>query len=132
MKTQMNKTVNRREFLEKSLMGMFGAVAISITACGRYNESLPEDSGSGGGTQSDSAPSTSKSGAISANHGHSAVVSSAQLDANQGVTLNIQGSSAHPHQITLSASQVQAIRNGTRVSVSSSIGGGHVHDVTFN
>jgi hypothetical protein len=71
-------------------------------------------------------------GTISANHGHSAVVTGAQLSAGNGVTLNIQGSAGHPHTVQLSSGEVQQIADGQRVSKVSSTDQSHSHQVSFN
>jgi outer membrane biosynthesis protein TonB len=77
-------------------------------------------------------PLTDKTGTISANHGHRAVITGAQLTAGNAVNLDIQGTAAHPHSVQLSASEVQAIADNQRVSKASSTDSGHNHTVTFN
>ncbi|HVR69822.1 MAG TPA: hypothetical protein VMT87_03170 [Vicinamibacteria bacterium] len=61
-------------------------------------------------------------------------ITGAQLSAGGGVTLDIQGTSSHPHQVTLTAADVIAIRDGRRVSKDSTPNpsGSHAHTVTFN
>jgi hypothetical protein len=71
-------------------------------------------------------------GTVGTNHGHSAVVTGAQLSAADAVTLDITGSSDHPHTVSLSADEVQQIAAGTRVSKDSSTDAAHRHTVTFN
>jgi hypothetical protein len=70
--------------------------------------------------------------AIATNHGHSAVITSAQISAGSAVVLEIQGSSNHPHTVALSGAEVQQIGNGQRVSVYSAEDDSHSHFVTFN
>ncbi len=79
-------------------------------------------------------------GTISSNHGHTAVVTAAQLQAGGGVTLDIGGSD-HSHGLQLSATAVQQVAAGTRVTqatdAAQTIGeygsyGEHSHSVTFN
>ena len=71
-------------------------------------------------------------GAISANHGHTAVITSAQLASPTSITLDIQGSASHSHIVALSQTEVGQIANGARVSKVSSNEQSHNHTVTFN
>jgi hypothetical protein len=59
-------------------------------------------------------------------------ITSAQLTAGGAVSLDISGSAGHPHTVQLSASDVMAIAEGTRVSTTSSNELAHDHVVTFN
>jgi len=122
-------SMGRREFTVASVMALLSGVAITVSGCG------------GGGGSSPSSPSTpspstgssgDKAASISANHGHAAVVTSAMITAAGSVTLNIRGSADHPHTVDLSASEIQQIGAGQRVSKVSSTDGGHDHTVTFN
>jgi hypothetical protein len=121
-------TLDRREFTRLSLLSMLSGVAITITGCG----------GGSGGSGSPSAPSGGngdKSGFISANHGHSVTITSAQLTAGGQLRLTLRGStgvSEHSHTVDLSAAEVVSIRDGARVSKLSSNQDLHEHNVTFN
>ena len=123
----MEKTIQigRREFSEKALLALLSGVAVTISACG-----------GGGDSASPSAPSAPASGdetgTISGNHGHTALISAAQLSAGAAVTLQIRGSANHPHSVDLSGGEVQSVAAGQRVSKSSSSEDGHTHTVTFN
>jgi len=117
-------TYDRREFTRLSLLAMLGGVTITISGCG------------GGGYGSPTTPSTGdKSASISANHGHSAVITSAQLTAGGQLTLSLGpavGVPDHTHSVTLTAAEVVSIRDGARVSKASSTQDAHDHTVTFN
>lgn len=80
------------------------------------------------------APSACSAGAkattISANHGHSLVVPKADVTAAVSKTYSIQGTSSHPHQITITAAQFATLKTGRSVSVTSSSVSSHVHTVT--
>lgn len=118
--------VDRREFTLGAAMAMLAGVAISVTGCG-------SDSGSPAApSSSPSSSSADKTGTISANHGHTASVTSAQLSAGGGLTLAIQGTSGHPHSVVLAASDLTAIAANQRVTKESSVDAGHSHTVTFN
>jgi hypothetical protein len=120
--------IDRREFTRLSLLGMLSGVAITISGCG----------GGGGGTNNPTPPTTSggdKVGFISANHGHSVMITSAQLTAGGDLRLTLRGVSGvseHSHILDLTAAEVVSIRNGARVSKPSSNDDAHEHTVIFN
>ena len=126
----IERCISRREFTLAAAMAVLSGVAISVAGCG----------GSDSGSPASPTPTTSgttstggdRTGAISANHGHTAVVAAAQLGASGGITLNIQGSSGHPHTVALSGAELSAIAANQRVSKESSNDAGHTHTVTFN
>ena len=122
------QSISRREFTLAAAMAVLSGVAISVTGCGGSDSGSPA---SPSPTGSNSATSD-KTGAVSANHGHTAVIASAQLGASGGITLNIQGSAGHPHTVALSGSDLAAIAANQRVSKDSSSDAGHTHTVTFN
>jgi hypothetical protein len=113
-------TLSRREFTLAAAMAALSGVAITISACG--------------GNGSPAAPSATgdKTGTIGANHGHSAVITSGQLSAGGALSLNIRGTSDHPHTVTLTAAEISAIAGNGRVSKQSTTDDGHSHTVTFN
>jgi hypothetical protein len=123
--------ITRREFTLAAAMAVLSGVAITVSACGGGDSSgspaapTPTSGGSTGG-------SGDKTGSISANHGHSAVIASAQLGASGGISLNIQGSASHPHTVALTGAELSAIAGGQRVAKESSNDSSHSHTVTFN
>jgi hypothetical protein len=121
-----DRTVGRREFtLAAALVALSGAT-ITISACGGGSSS--PSSPSSGGSQG----TTDKTGVIGSNHGHSAVITAAQLTAAGDLSLNIKGTSDHPHTLTLTGAQVASIAANQRVSKESTTDDGHSHSVTFN
>jgi len=118
-------TLSRRTFtLEAALALLAGCVITISDACGSDSPS----------------PATPTpvdiNGLISANHGHVAVVTGAQITAGSVVTLNIQGTAAHPHTLSLSQADLQTLKNRQPVSRDSSNDvsatfGPHMHAVTF-
>lgn len=115
--------LDRRQFTFQAALLALSSVTITISGCGG-------SSNPGGGTPPP--PSGDKVGQISANHGHTAVITAAQAAAGGAVDLNIQGSSGHPHHVLLSGAEVIQIAGGTRVTKVSSNDDGHTHEVTFN
>jgi hypothetical protein len=117
------RLLDRREFTLAAAMAVLAGVAITVSGCGSDSKSPT--------APSPTPPASDKVGAISSNHGHSATITSAQFSAG-ALTLNIQGTSAHPHTVTLAASDITAIAANQRVTKDSSTDSGHSHTVTFN
>jgi hypothetical protein len=122
------QSISRREFTLAAAMAVLSGVAISVTGCGGSDLGSPASPSPTGSSSTTSA----KTGAISANHGHTAVIASAQLGASGGITLNIQGSAGHPHTVALSGAELSSIAGNQRVAKESSNDTGHTHTVTFN
>lgn len=118
-----DSTLDRREFTVSSLLAMLSGVAITISGCGGGDDGPAAPSGGGSGD---------KTGSITGNHGHSAVITSAQLTAGGQLSLNIQSSADHPHTVELTAAEVVSIRDGRQVAKTSSTSQAHNHTVTFN
>jgi hypothetical protein len=116
-------TISRREFTRESVLAMLAGVAITISGCGDDDDN---DSPTG--------PTTSGNfnGTVSANHGHQATVTAAQITAATTATLDIRGTADHPHTVSLTANQVMQIGNRQQVVVTSSTDAAHQHTVTFN
>jgi hypothetical protein len=127
----MSKTdISRREFTAASVMALLAGVTVTISACGG-------GSNPGGPTPIPTptptpAPSGDKVGVVSANHGHVATVTGAQITAAGAVSLDIHGTADHTHTVELTAAQVQQIGAGTQVAMISSTNSSHDHTVTFN
>jgi hypothetical protein len=117
-------SLTRREFTLEGALALLAGVTITISGCGG------DDSPSG------PSPQPGNSGnevvAVSENHGHTAVITAAQLSAGNALSLNIQGSAPHPHTVQITADEVQTIANGQRVTKESSNDDAHTHLVTFN
>jgi hypothetical protein len=118
----LNHALTRREFTRESLLAMLAGVTITITGCS--DDDNPTGPTPSGGSDF--------SGTISANHGHVATVTGAQVTAAGQASLDIMGTATHPHTVVLTASQVQQIGSRQQVSVTSTTDAGHNHTVTFN
>ena len=120
-----DSNVDRRGFTRLSLLAMLSGVAVTISGCGGGGSGpgAPNPPNSGGDERAD----------ISANHGHTAVITSAQLTAGGQLTLTLTpGTPNHVHTVSLTAAEVVSIRDGARVSKVSSTDDLHQHTVTFN
>ena len=121
-----SKHATRREFTAQAVMALLSGATITISSCGggsSPNSPSPPPSSGGG---------SSFNGAVADNHGHTAVVTAAQISAAQAVSLQIRGSADHPHTVDLTIPEVVQIGAGGRVTKTSSADGGHTHVVTFN
>jgi hypothetical protein len=114
--------LSRREFTVESALAILAAATITITGCSDSGNSNPTGPTQSGDVQ----------GSVSANHGHVAIVRSAQLVSPTAIAVDIRGQATHPHLIELTASQLTTIGGNGRVSVVSSTDDGHSHTVTFN
>jgi hypothetical protein len=127
---ELTLRIGRREFTRQGVLALLSTATITLVDCGGGDSSpAPSPSpppGGGGGGGGDVA------GAISGNHGHTAVVTAAQITAGNSVTLDIRGTADHPHSVALSAAEVGMIGSGQRVSAASTNDDGHTHTVTFN
>src|SRR5262245_45206608 len=84
--------LDRREFTVKSVLALLSGVVITITGCGSDTPGSPSPD-----------PETGDAvGSISANHGHTAVITSAQLASPTSINLDIRGSASHSHTVALS------------------------------
>ena len=117
-----NPLLSRREFTLESALAMLAGVTITISGCG--DDSTSPTPAPGG--------SADVTGDVSANHGHIATVTGAQITAAGALSLPIMGNATHPHTVSLTASQVQQIGARQRVAVISTNDAGHDHTVTFN
>lgn len=84
-----------------------------------------ESTGAGASCESD--PSVM----IATNHGHALVVPLADVMAGAEATYDIQGTADHAHSVTLGADHFAMLQQGLQVTVASSLGGAHDHQVTI-
>ena len=138
----MASEMDRREFGVALALAMLGGAGITISAAGCGGGGYGgrgggnPAGGSGGyddyGPGGNSDPNGGSVGAISANHGHRAVITAAELTAGMGLALDIRGSATHTHSVELSGADVVAVRGGQRLSRTASTTDAHDHTVTFN
>ena len=69
---------------------------------------------------------------ISANHGHTATLTAAELTAGNGLNLGFLGTATHTHSITIPGAEVVQIRDGQRKQFQSTVNDSHTHTVSFN
>ena len=122
------RRIDRREFAKEASLAFLTGISVTVSACG----------GGGGGYSSPTASTPAatnpgdKVGQISANHLHTAMVTSAQLMAGGAIDLDIRGGATHTHTVSLVANAIADMRAGTAVQKESTSNDGHSHLVTFN
>jgi len=67
--------------------------------------------------------------AISANHGHTLVVPTADVAAATAKTYPIKGTASHNHDVTLTPDHFAQLAAGATISVTSTTAGSHTHVV---
>ena len=120
MQSQSQFGASRREFLGAAAAALFAGVTITILGC-------DDDKSTGPKTESGDIEGT-----IEDNHGHSAILKKAVIDAGSAITLDIQGSASHTHTVSLSADDFAEIKKGNMVHKESSTTSSHSHLVMFN
>jgi hypothetical protein len=117
--------LTRREFTLESALAILSAATITITAC-------DGDDDNNNPTTSPTPQAGTRTGTVSANHGHTAQVTAAQITAANTISVDIRGNATHPHTIQLTGAQLTTIGANGQVSVVSTTDDGHNHTVTFN
>jgi hypothetical protein len=111
--------LTRREFTLEAVLAILAATTITITGCASYE-------------MGPSPPPGDREGVVSANHGHRAIVTAAQLNSNSTVRIDMRYQATHNHTLTLTAAELAAIAENARVVKTSSVDEGHSHTVTFS
>lgn len=119
-------TLTRKEFLRSVVGATAGAAgAALLVGCG-----------SDGGSADAGATSCTMNGTsstIGSNHGHTLMVSKADVTAGAQKMYNIEGGAGHAHTVTVTAAMFTMLQSNTTVMSNSTAGGtdGHTHSVTI-
>ncbi|WP_097045204.1 hypothetical protein [Flagellimonas pacifica] len=121
--------MNRKTFIKKTTGALLVALpAYSILSCSN------DDSTNGNPDIDPSARDCTANGAnaitISRNHGHTLIVPKADIDAGVAKEYSIQGGSGHNHNVNLTADHFAALKANNQITVESTSGSAHRHDVT--
>lgn len=124
--------MDRKTFLKKTA----GALLISIPAYGVISCSTSDDGNNNPNPPNNNTGNCLQNGAtassISGNHGHSLIVSKADVEAGVEKTYSIQGSANHPHQITVTAAQFNTLKSNNQIFLNSTVNSDHTHTVTIS
>lgn len=118
--------MDRREFLRNTgLLAALIGVQVTTLACGD-DDNTPNGNGDGGGDEE-------VGSATGSGHSHTGVITRAELDAGDAVTVTFTGS-GHTHSLALTSDEVQSIAAGTRVEKAdvTTPGADHPHTFVFN
>jgi len=121
--------MNRKTFLKKTA----GAVVVALPVYALLSCS-GDDSANGDPDldpdQADCLANGANATSISSNHGHTLLVSKADIDAGAEKSYSIKGTSGHGHEIIVSASNFNKLKNKEQVNIESSTDSSHKHTVT--
>lgn len=121
--------VGRREFTLQSALALLATVVITVDGCG--GSSTTPSPTPAPAPAPPPAAAVDVNGTISANHGHVAVVTSAQITAANAFSLDIRGSATHPHTVDLSQTELASLRSRQTVTKDSTNVNNHIHTITF-
>lgn len=93
----------RREFLGAAAAALFAGITITIMGCDDDKSTEPK------------AETGDVQGVIEENHGHSAILKKAVIDAGGAVTLDIQGSADHNHTLSITADELAGLKRGEMI-----------------
>jgi len=130
------RELKRRQFTQEASLAFLAGVVVTVADCGGGSGGGGDDgygnpTGGSPTTTLAAAPTGSKSGTITGNHGHTAVITAAQLTAGGAVSLDISGTAGHTHMVDLPAQAVGQVKDGHKVEKMSTATD-HSHLVTFN
>jgi hypothetical protein len=112
--------LSRRAFTVESVLAILATATITITGCDGSTDLGP------------SPPAGAREGVVSNNHGHRAIVESAQLNSINTVTIDMRFRATHNHELTLTPLELASISENGRLVKTSTTTDGHSHTVTFN
>lgn len=121
----------RRAFLTTLSGALVAAFVVQIVGCTSEDPVSAGTPAPGPGNCGLGKVAADRTGTISSNHGHVAVVTTAQQDAGSAFNLSIQGTGTHDHIVALTAQDVAALKAGSQLVKTSSNVNGHTHTVTF-
>ena len=118
-------SMTRKQFLRSILGASVGVAGVAaLAACGG-------DDGGGTATPDGAAATcTTPTNSIAGNHGHTLTVPFADVTAATAKTYDIMGTSVHTHSVILTPAHFATLAGGGTVTVPSSSGGAHTHEVT--
>lgn len=127
--------MKRKTFLKKTA----GALLLTIPAYSLMDCSSSGDDSNNPNPNPNPNPSPSgnclqngTNSLIRENHGHTLMVSAADISAGTQKTYNIKGSADHQHDITLTLADFNSLSSNTSITKNSTSGDGHLHSVTVS
>jgi hypothetical protein len=127
----METTLTRRELLSKSTaLLLMVPVAGAAVGCSSSNSSSPAPGGTNDGGEG-SCQGIFETSTVTDNHTHALCVPETDLDAppSAGVTYTTSVSENHSHTVALTQAQLQSVKGGTSLTVTTS--GPAAHEFTI-
>jgi hypothetical protein len=123
LESSRSTSLTRRKFTLEAALAILAGCVITIgeTACGSTLNPTPTP-----------VNPSDVNGNVSANHGHVAVITGAQITAGTAiVALDIRGTATHTHTLSISQVDLTTLKNRQMVMTTSTTDSGHSHIVTF-
>lgn len=110
------------DYTRKQFCGALGAgvVTLWLTGCGGGDEDPPAPT-----------PGNPVVAVIADNHGHALSIPAADLDSTTARTYSIEGAAGHRHDVTVTAAQLQRLKSGGAVALTSTTTLGHDHGLSL-
>jgi len=128
--------MDRKTFLIKTAGALLLATpAYVLLSCSSSSGSDSDDYGSdddGDNNYETDCLENGARGSISANHGHSLTVSSADVNSGTEKTYSIAGSAGHSHDVTVSVANFNTLKSNQQIIIASTTGDNHTHQVTVS
>ena len=130
--------MNRKTFIRTASIGVFMSIpVVSLLGCSSSDDSPgpnPNPNPNPNPTPQGNCLQNGTNSAISANHGHTLVVSKEDVNAAiaKTYTLSQANTDNHIHQLTISPAQFNTLKGNTQITVNSTSDAGHLHSVTVS
>jgi hypothetical protein len=112
-------SMTRKQFLRTVVGATIGVAGVAtLAACGG-------DDGPADAPGSCTTPSTT----IGGNHGHTMMVTKAEVDAATAKTYDITGAGGHTHTVTVSVANFASLAVGGTLTITSTTANAHSHEV---
>lgn len=120
--------MDRKKFLQKSMGSLLvlSAAPVLLSCSKTEDQNSITDTGS---TGEKNCLDNGTTATISSNHGHSVIVSKADVLAATAKTYSITGTSNHDHSITVTASDFESLKKNQSITITSTSDGTHTHSV---
>jgi hypothetical protein len=114
-------SMSRKQFLRTLVGAGIGVAGVAtLAACGDDGGGTPDAAGGS---------CTTPTATIGSNHGHTMTVAKAEVTAGVAKSYDITGAGGHTHTVMVSAANFVTLAGGGTVTITSSSGNAHTHDV---
>jgi len=127
--------MDRKTFLIKTAGALLLATPAYVLISCSSSSSGSDDYGSNDDGNDNYDPNCLENGArgsVSANHGHSLTVSSADVNSGVEKTYSIAGTAGHSHNVTVTVANFNTLKNNQQISIGSTTTDAHTHQVTVS